>query len=72
MPGSKPDISIDFSKPIEIEGETFYPLSDPAALSSCAGRPDGTPCEFGGHCSSGQCVYSVKRLKELGIAVPDR
>jgi hypothetical protein len=72
MPGSKSDISVDFNQGIEMNGQTFYPLSRPSEINPCAGKSDGASCGNGGVCKSGQCWYSLLRLKELGIKVPDR
>jgi hypothetical protein len=71
MSGNKPDISVDFSKGIEVDGQMLFPLSHPSAINPCAGKSNGTPCEYGGICRDGQCLYSPQRLKELGIKVPD-
>jgi hypothetical protein len=71
MSGNEPDISVDFSKGMEIDGQTFYPLSRPFGINPCAGKSDGTPCDNGGICKAGQCWFSPLRLKELGIKVPD-
>ena len=69
MPQDKIDISVDFDKGIEIDGETLFPLLQPT-LNPCAGKSDGTPCGNGGVCRAGQCWYSMLRLKQLGVKVP--
>ena len=71
MSDRKSDNSVDFSKGIEVDGETLFPLSHPLTINPCAGKSNGTPCDNGGMCWDGQCRYSLKRLKELGIKVPD-
>jgi hypothetical protein len=71
MSDKQPDISVDFSKGIEVDGQTFFPLLRPSTVNECAGKADGTPCGAGGQCRAGQCWYSLLRLKEMGIKVPD-
>jgi hypothetical protein len=63
--------SVDVSKGIEIEGQTFYPLSRPSELNPCAGKNDGTSCGSGCVCRGGQCYYSLRRLQEMGVKVPN-
>jgi hypothetical protein len=31
----------------------------PQNLDQCAGKPDCTPCGFGGQCHNGYCVYDA-------------
>jgi len=62
--------SVDFSKGVQIDGETYYPMSRPAELNPCAGKNDGTSCGAGCICKGGQCWYSLRRIHEMGIKVP--
>lgn len=63
--------SIDPSKGVVIDGETFFPLSRPSGLNPCAGKDDGTSCGAGCVCRGGQCYYSLQRLREMGVKLPD-
>ena len=63
--------SVDVSKGVEIDGQTFFPLSHPLELNPCAGKDDGTSCGGGCVCRGGQCYYTLLRLKEMGIKLPD-
>jgi hypothetical protein len=63
--------SVDLGKGVEIDGETFYPLSRPFELNPCAGKNDGTSCGPGCVCRGGQCYYTLRRLQEMGVKIPD-
>jgi hypothetical protein len=63
--------SVDISKGVEIDGQTFFPLMRPLELNPCAGKNDGTSCGAGCVCRGGQCYYTLLRLKEMGIKLPD-
>lgn len=63
---------IDFNKSIELDGEAYFPLSQPRELNPCAGKDDGTSCGAGCVCRGGQCYYSLRRLLEMGVEIPDR
>jgi hypothetical protein len=39
--------SVDISKGVEIDGQTFFPLMRPLELNPCAGKNDGTSCGAG-------------------------
>lgn len=62
--------AFDFSKEMQIDGETYYQLSSPAEVNPCAGKADGTSCGAGCICKGGQCWYSLRRIKEMGIKLP--
>jgi hypothetical protein len=64
-------VGVDIKKGIEIDGQTFFPLLRPSELNPCAGKNDGTSCGPGCVCKGGQCYYTLLRLQELGIRVPD-
>ena len=64
--------SVDISKGIEINGEAYYPLALSMELNPCAGKNNGTSCGAGCVCRGGQCFYTLFRLQQMGIKLPDR
>lgn len=64
--------SVDKSRGVEIDGQTFYPLATATpALNPCAGKENGTSCGAGCVCRNGQCYYALFRLRQMGISIPD-
>jgi len=64
--------SVDLGSGIEVDGQTFYPLTRHIdELNPCAGKDDGTSCGPGCVCRGGQCYYTLQRLREMGIPIPN-
>lgn len=73
--GSKSaDASVDRRLGVEINGEMFYPAPTPLtkALNPCAGKQNNTSCGPGCICLSGQCYYTLSKLKQMGVTVRDK
>ena len=69
---SGPAATVDMSQGIELNGQSFYPLSrPPSVINPCAGKNDNTTCGPGCVCRGGQCYYTLLRAREMGISVPD-
>ena len=68
------DASVDRSLGVEINGEMYYPAPKPLTkeLGPCAGKKDNTSCGPGCICRSGQCYYTLSKLKEMGVTVRDK